>query len=117
MQEARQDPLLEAKLAVRKWDDLAKDPDMKTPPLSGFEDMAVGSLLKSWSHIELHGRKYRSPSRPTVVVCVDGFDPEYLQQVSASQLDAAITDKTNPCHVFPGPSAQFLPTFDRTPSR
>jgi len=29
--------------------------------------------------IELHGRTYRLPSQPTVVVCVDGFDPEYLK--------------------------------------
>ncbi|EAU36892.1 hypothetical protein ATEG_01930 [Aspergillus terreus NIH2624] len=29
--------------------------------------------------IELHGRTYRLPRHPTVVVCVDGFDPEYLQ--------------------------------------
>jgi phosphonoacetate hydrolase len=30
------------------------------------------------SSITLHGRSYRIPTRPTVVVCVDGFDPEYL---------------------------------------
>lgn len=29
--------------------------------------------------VELHGRRYRLPSQPTVVVCVDGFDPEYLK--------------------------------------
>ncbi|KAJ6438794.1 3-carboxymuconate cyclase protein [Purpureocillium lavendulum] len=29
--------------------------------------------------ISLHGKTYRLPKRPTVVVCVDGFDPEYLQ--------------------------------------
>lgn len=29
--------------------------------------------------IELHGRTYRLPSKPVVVVCVDGFDPEYLE--------------------------------------
>jgi len=29
--------------------------------------------------VELHGRQYRIPSHPTVVVCVDGFDPEYLE--------------------------------------
>lgn len=28
----------------------------------------------------MHGRKYALPKRPTVVVCVDGFDPEYLDQ-------------------------------------
>lgn len=29
--------------------------------------------------VTLHGRSYCLPTRPTVVVCVDGFDPEYLQ--------------------------------------
>ncbi|UNI18339.1 hypothetical protein JDV02_004612 [Purpureocillium takamizusanense] len=29
--------------------------------------------------VELHGKSYSLPQRPTVVVCVDGFDPEYLQ--------------------------------------
>lgn len=29
--------------------------------------------------ITLHGRTYDLPTRPTVAVCVDGFDPEYLQ--------------------------------------
>jgi phosphonoacetate hydrolase len=30
--------------------------------------------------ITLHGRTYALPTQPTVVVCVDGFDPEYLQE-------------------------------------
>lgn len=29
--------------------------------------------------VQLHGRTYHLPQRPTVVVCIDGFDPEYLQ--------------------------------------
>lgn len=28
--------------------------------------------------VELHNRSYQLPSRPVVVVCIDGFDPEYL---------------------------------------
>src|ERR1700716_4213403 len=28
--------------------------------------------------IELNGRKYRLPEKPTVVICADGFDPAYL---------------------------------------
>lgn len=28
--------------------------------------------------INVNGRRYRLPTRPTVVVCVDGFDPSYL---------------------------------------
>ncbi|HUC10335.1 MAG TPA: phosphonoacetate hydrolase [Stellaceae bacterium] len=30
--------------------------------------------------IELNGRRYRKPQRPTVVICVDGFDPAYVEQ-------------------------------------
>ena len=30
--------------------------------------------------IELNGRSYRKPRRPTVVICVDGCDPEYLDR-------------------------------------
>jgi phosphonoacetate hydrolase len=30
--------------------------------------------------IELNGRRYRAPQRPTVVVCVDGCDPEYIER-------------------------------------
>jgi len=30
--------------------------------------------------ISVNGRSYRKPRRPTVVICVDGFDPTYLQQ-------------------------------------
>src|SRR6266568_103472 len=29
--------------------------------------------------IELHGRSYRLPARPTVVICADGCDPTYLE--------------------------------------
>lgn len=80
MREAEKDPWLQNKLSLRRWDDQAKDPTMETPPLSHFEDMTVQSLMKSRSHIELHGRTYNIPTRPTVAVCVDGFDPEYLEQ-------------------------------------
>lgn len=47
--EARKDPWLESKLAVRRWDDQAKDPTMQTPPLDHFQKMMVGSLVKSRS--------------------------------------------------------------------
>src|SRR5205814_349219 len=30
--------------------------------------------------IELNGRRYRKPQRPTVVICVDGCDHEYLER-------------------------------------
>jgi len=45
--------------------------------------MTVKSLLDSRAAIELHGRTYRLPTTPSIVVCVDGFDPEYLDQAIA----------------------------------
>jgi phosphonoacetate hydrolase len=30
--------------------------------------------------IELNGRRYRKPQRPTVVICADGCDPEYIDR-------------------------------------
>ena len=30
--------------------------------------------------IELNGRRYRMPERPIVVICVDGFDPAYVER-------------------------------------
>jgi predicted HD phosphohydrolase len=48
VQEAQKDPLLEQKLAVRRWDDQAKVPGLKVPQLGAYEEMAVQSLLSSW---------------------------------------------------------------------
>jgi len=42
--------------------------------------MAAQSHSKPSSTIELHGKTYQLPTKPTVVVCIDGFDPEYLEQ-------------------------------------
>ncbi|KIV88396.1 phosphonoacetate hydrolase [Exophiala mesophila] len=41
----------------------------------------LGTTNGAWTNtsVQVHGRKYNLPQRPTVVVCVDGFDPEYLQ--------------------------------------
>ena len=36
--------------------------------------------LAMFDTIELNGRRYRKPRRPTVVICVDGCDPEYLER-------------------------------------
>lgn len=32
------------------------------------------------THVEANGRTYALPTRPTVVICLDGFDPEYLER-------------------------------------
>ncbi|KAJ5671594.1 hypothetical protein N7507_000721 [Penicillium longicatenatum] len=76
--EAQKDPWLQAKLAVRRWDDLAKDPECIVSPLEAYEDIAFQCLLKSRSKFTLHSREYHIPTQPTIVVCIDGFDPEYL---------------------------------------
>lgn len=44
VREAEKDPWLQQKLAVRKWDDMAKDPELKTQPLNYYREMAVESL-------------------------------------------------------------------------
>ncbi|KAH9824456.1 Phosphonoacetate hydrolase [Teratosphaeria destructans] len=44
---AQHDPWLDLKLAVRRWDDRAKDPDLRTPSLWSFQEMAVDSLAAS----------------------------------------------------------------------
>ena len=49
VRQAQKDPLLEAKLAVRRWDDLAKVPKMETFPLGYYERMAAKSLLSMQS--------------------------------------------------------------------
>ena len=36
------------------------------------------------SQIEVNGRNYRLPTRPVVVVCVDGCEPDYIAQAVAS---------------------------------
>ena len=34
-------------------------------------------------NIEVNGRSYRLPGRPSVVVCVDGCEPDYIAQAVA----------------------------------
>jgi phosphonoacetate hydrolase len=40
--------------------------------------------VPSASSIEVNGRSYRVPTAPTVVVCVDGCEPDYLAQAVAT---------------------------------
>lgn len=56
VREAQRDPWLQNKLAVRRWDDAAKDPAMQTRPLSFYEEMAVRNLLRSWGKAARDGR-------------------------------------------------------------
>ncbi len=36
--------------------------------------------------VELHGRRYRLPNKPVVVICIDGCDPEYIQNAVSRNL-------------------------------
>src|SRR5690554_5960398 len=38
------------------------------------------------SSIELHGRHYRLPNQPIVVICIDGCDPEYIENALSRRL-------------------------------
>jgi hypothetical protein len=35
-------------VAVRRWDDLAKKPDLIVPPLEAYEEVAYECLLSKW---------------------------------------------------------------------
>ncbi|ORX35289.1 alkaline-phosphatase-like protein [Kockovaella imperatae] len=107
--EASKDQYLQEKLAVRRWDDEAKVAGLVVPGLDAYKTMAVNSLLKSRSSFTLHGRTYRLPQKPTVAICVDGFDPEYLDQGIEDGVipNLARIKSTGSC--FPAQAA--MPTF------
>ena len=46
MREVEKDPWLQDKLMVRRWDDLAKEPEKKTFPLSYYQQMAIENLVR-----------------------------------------------------------------------
>jgi phosphonoacetate hydrolase len=52
----------------------------KTQPIPNISIMAVPQAPKASDPVVLHNRSYNLPKNPCVVVCVDGFDPEYLDQ-------------------------------------
>ncbi len=56
----QKDPLLEEKLSLRRWDDLAKNPALVVPDISAYEDMAVESLLRLPT-VSVHSRTYNVP--------------------------------------------------------
>lgn len=60
-------------------------------------------------HVEVNGRSYRLPERPTVVVCFDGCDPEYIRRGLAGGILPIIAGlrKTG----FVGEAEAVVPTF------
>ncbi|CAI7564853.1 unnamed protein product [Penicillium pancosmium] len=107
--EAQKDPWLGEKLAVRRWDDLAKDPDIVVPALEAYEEIAYQCLLESRGKFRLHSREYRIPSQPTVVICIDGFDPQYLE--SAFERGLLPTFKKFVDHGFHSKAKSCMPSF------
>jgi phosphonoacetate hydrolase len=59
--------------------------------------------------VSVNGRTYRKPRRPTVVICVDGFDPAYLQR----GLKDAILPNLARCiaHGFAATARGVMPSF------
>lgn len=128
VEEANKDPWLQEKLNVRRWDDLAKTPGVIVEPLESYEAMATESLLseysfsptnrthsladmnvESWSSIRLHNRTYALPTKPTVVVCVDGFDPTYLSAGMTSGILPNLSKYVS--SGFHAPAKSCMPSF------
>src|SRR5215469_13150741 len=59
--------------------------------------------------IELNGRRYRKPQRPTVVVCVDGCDPEYIARGIADGILPMIASFAREGYI--GTADAAMPTF------
>jgi phosphonoacetate hydrolase len=59
--------------------------------------------------VEVNGRRYRLPERPTVVVCFDGCDPEYIRRGLAGGILPAIAGLRETG--FVGEALAVVPTF------
>jgi phosphonoacetate hydrolase len=59
--------------------------------------------------VEVNGRTYRWPQRPTVVVCFDGCDPAYIDAALASGTAPALSRMAS--EGFSGIAAAAMPTF------
>ncbi|MGC2522757.1 MAG: phosphonoacetate hydrolase [Stellaceae bacterium] len=59
--------------------------------------------------IELNGRCYKTPERPTVVICIDGFDPAYVERGIADGILPTIAGFAR--EGFLGAADAVMPTF------
>lgn len=59
--------------------------------------------------LTVNGRRYAWPARPTVVICVDGFDPEYLD--AASRAGVVPTMERMRHQGFAATALAVMPTF------
>ena len=46
--------------------------------------MAPDSINTAGGEITVNGRRYALPKRPTVVVCIDGSEPGYIERAVAA---------------------------------
>jgi phosphonoacetate hydrolase len=76
----------------------------------GGAALAPGAALAQTADpLSVNGRSYRKPKRPTVVICVDGFDPAYLQQ---GLKDAILPNLAGfVAHGFAATSRSVMPSF------
>jgi phosphonoacetate hydrolase len=69
-----------------------------------------GALREStMADVEVNGRRYRLPERPTVVVCFDGCDPEYIRRGLADGIVPTIAGLRETG--FVGEAQAVVPTF------
>ncbi|KAK7958232.1 hypothetical protein PG988_013080 [Apiospora saccharicola] len=61
------------------------------------------------AQITFHGKTYNLPRQPTVVVCIDGFDPSYLEQGIADGLLPTLRGFME--HGFHATADAAMPTF------
>ncbi len=59
--------------------------------------------------VDLNGRRYHRPRRPTVILCIDGFDPAYLTRGMADGIFPAISAFQT--DGFMGTADAVVPTF------
>jgi phosphonoacetate hydrolase len=59
--------------------------------------------------VDLNGRRYSRPKRPTVVICIDGFDPAYLTRGMVDGIFPTIS--TFQTDGFMGTADAVVPTF------
>ena len=60
------------------------------------------TMRKNGSAIEVNGRRYAVPKLPTVVICVDGCEPDYIAQAVAGGKEPASVDRPGSYRVRAG---------------
>jgi phosphonoacetate hydrolase len=61
------------------------------------------------SQVQVNGRSYRWPARPTIVICLDGGDPGYLEAAAIEDAIPALSRMMR--DGFAGTASAVMPTF------